>query len=82
MQGRKLIEGAALGPETLNTLFQAFDEAWGALAPRYGADAAAIEAARTRLANILLSLASEDSRDPAVLSDAALERYRIATGEL
>jgi hypothetical protein len=79
MQARKLIEGASLGPEALNTLFQAFDEAWGVLAPRYGCDAPAISAARTRLANIFLSLAHEDSRDAAALKEAALQRYEAAT---
>jgi hypothetical protein len=80
MQARKLIESAAFGPETLKTLFQAFDEAWAVLAPLYGSDAPAIDAARTRLAEILLSLAREDSRDVAALKDAALQRYRVATG--
>lgn len=79
MPARKLIEGAAFGPETLKTLFQAFDEAWAVLAPRYGNDTPAIGAARTRLANILLSLAREDSRDVGALRDAALQRYRAST---
>ena len=80
MPARKLIEGASFGPETLKTLFQAFDEAWVVLAPRYGNDATAIEAARTRLANILLTLARKDSRDVALLRDAALQCYRTSTG--
>jgi hypothetical protein len=80
MRARKLIESASFGPETLNTLFQAFDQAWAILAPRYGSDATAIEAARTRLANILLSLARADSRDAGALKDAALQQYLAATG--
>jgi hypothetical protein len=80
MPARKLIEGASLGPEALNPLFQAFDEAWVVLAPRYGCDAPAIKAARTRLASILLGLAREDSRDAAALKKAALQRYDAATG--
>ncbi|MFZ1103719.1 MAG: hypothetical protein WAN86_12905 [Hyphomicrobiaceae bacterium] len=80
MPARKLIESASFGPETLKILFQAFDEAWAVLAPRYGNDAPAIEAARTRLANILLSLAREDSRDVGLLRDAALRCYRASTG--
>jgi hypothetical protein len=42
-------------------------------------DAPAIEAARTRLANILLGLAREDSRDVDALREAALQRYRAST---
>jgi hypothetical protein len=81
MQARKLIEGASFGPETLKVVFEAFDQAWGALAPRYGADEPAIGAARIRLANIKLSLAREDSRDVAALRDAALERFEAAAGD-
>jgi hypothetical protein len=79
MQARKLIEDASFGPETLNTVFQAFDEAWNVLAPRYGNDAPAIEAARTRLANILLCLARAQSRDAHALKEAALQNYEAAT---
>jgi hypothetical protein len=81
MQARKLIENAAFGPETLKVLFQAFDEAWAVLAPRYGNDAPAIDAARARLASILLGLANEDSRDAAELRDAALQSYQQAAGD-
>jgi hypothetical protein len=81
MQARKLIAGAPLGPDALKVLFQAFDEAWAVLAPRYGNDASAIEAARTRLANILLSLARDDRRDVSALRDAALQRYQTAAGD-
>lgn len=81
MQARKLIEGASLGPDALKALFQAFDEAWSVLAPRYGNDPAAMAAARTRLANILLGLAREDSRDAGALRDAALQRYQAMAGD-
>jgi hypothetical protein len=80
MPARQLIEAASFGPETLRTVFQAFDEAWEVLAPHYGNDLPAIEAARTHLANILLGLAREDSRDVGPLRDAALQRYRASTG--
>ena len=81
MRARKLIEGASFGPDALKALFQAFDEAWAVLAPRYGNDAPAIDAARTRLANILLGLAREDSCEASALRDAALARYQAAAGD-
>jgi hypothetical protein len=81
MQGRKLIEGASFGPDTLKVLFEAFDGAWAVLEPRYRADASAAQAARTRLANILLSLARQDSRDAGALRDAALRSYEAVAGD-
>jgi hypothetical protein len=80
MEARRLIEGASYGPDTLKVVFQAFDEAWTILAPRYGNDAPAIAAARIRLADILLSLAREGSHDAAALRDAALRLYQTASG--
>jgi hypothetical protein len=80
MEARRLIEGASYGPDTLNVLFRAFDEAWTILAPRYGGDAPAIGAARIRLANILLGLARDEDRDVAALRDAALQLYERAAG--
>jgi hypothetical protein len=38
MEARRLIGNASYGPDTLKVLFQAFDEAWTTLAPRYGDD--------------------------------------------
>jgi hypothetical protein len=81
MQARRLIEGASFGPETLKVVFEAFDQAWAALAPRYGANALAAEAARTRLANILLGLVRQDSRDAGALRDAALRSYEAVAAD-
>ena len=72
MKARQLISRASYGPETLTVLFKAFDDAWQQLAPKHGDDPLAIEAARLRLANTILSLASEDSKDPEELKAAAL----------
>jgi hypothetical protein len=81
MQARKLVERASFGPDTLKALYQAFDEAWAILAPRYANDASAAEAARTRLADLLLSVARAESRDVNALRDAALQRFRAAEGD-
>jgi hypothetical protein len=39
MKARRIIEGAAFGPEVLRAAGTAFDAAWGEIADRFGADA-------------------------------------------
>jgi hypothetical protein len=73
MNARELIEGALYGPEMLNVLSRAFDQAWAQIAANYGSEQARIEAARRRLANAVLALANEDSRDAELLKQAALK---------
>ena len=68
-----MIDGPSFGPETLKALCQAFDTAWATIAGNFGDDLVDIEKARLRLADALLSVASEDSRDVEVLKRAALE---------
>jgi len=72
MKARSIISSAAFGPETLNVLYRAFDEAWASVAGNFGDDPSVVDRARIRLANALLSVASEESRDPEVLKRAAL----------
>ena len=72
MEARRLIDSASFGPDTLRVLSQAFDEAWGDIEGNFGCDQTR-EAARVKLATALLSIASDDSRDVAVLKKAALE---------
>jgi len=55
MKARILIESASLGPDDLKTAFQAFDGAWAQIAARYK-NTDAIEAGRTQLATLILSL--------------------------
>jgi hypothetical protein len=80
MEARRLIDGASFGPDTLKALGQAFDEAWAEIAGNFGNDASEIETARLRLAEALLSIASEDSTEVASLKAGALhvmaEQYR------
>jgi hypothetical protein len=78
MRARRLIDGASFGPETLKALGQAFDAAWETIAGNFGGDPADIERARLRLAEALLSVASEDSRDAEVLKIAALEAMALS----
>jgi hypothetical protein len=77
MTARQLIDGASFGPEALKAIGKAFDQAWVQVAGNFGTDPATIEAARLRLAKAILSIADEESRDPAILRQAALERMAL-----
>lgn len=65
-KARALIGGGKYNPQKLALLYRAFDQAWGQIAPTFGSRADAIEAARLKLANIVISLAGDD----AVVHDA------------
>ena len=72
MQARTLIADSSYGPDTLKVLFQAFDEAWKEVAPLTGQNEMAVEAARLRLASIVLTVATSESRDAEQIKSAAL----------
>jgi hypothetical protein len=77
MRGRQLIDGASFGPEALKAIGEAFDAAWAEIAGNFGNVPVDIDNARYRLANALLSAASEGSRDVEVLKRVALERMAL-----
>jgi hypothetical protein len=77
MRARQLIGGAAFPPETLNVIFQAFDDAWGELGPALGAEPGAVEAAKLSLATIVLSIANAGPIERASLRDAAVSAFRL-----
>jgi hypothetical protein len=77
MKARKLLDGTAFGPHALKVINQAYDEAWHEVAANFGDDAHDIELARERLANAVLSVAHEDSRDVQVLKRGALQRMAL-----
>jgi hypothetical protein len=72
MEGRKLFDRAAFGPDTLKVMGQAFDEAWSSIAGNFGEDQ--VLAARMKLANIILAIATDDNRDVAALAAMALRQ--------
>ena len=72
MKARQLVESGSFGPDALKVAYQAFDEAWESVAAHFGADPVAIEAARLRLANAILAVTHNDSRDASALKTAAL----------
>jgi len=81
MHARALIENAAFGPNALKAICQAFDAAWVEIAGNFGEDPDSVEVARLKLANAMLSVADEDSRDVQALKRAALQAlakdYRV-----
>jgi hypothetical protein len=77
MRARQLIDGASFGPEALKAIGEAFDAAWAEIAGNFGNDPGDIDDALYRLANALLSVASEDSRDVEVLKRAALKQMAL-----
>jgi hypothetical protein len=83
MKAKRLIDGASFGPDALRAVGQVFDEAWEEIAGNFGDHPAQVETARLKLANAILSIADEDSRDVEVLKRAALDRmaldYRVRT---
>jgi hypothetical protein len=76
MKARELIEGASYGPEALKAIGRAFDEAWAGIAGNFSDDQVA--AARLRLANALLAVARNNSRDVETMKREALDRMRLA----
>jgi len=77
MKARRLIDGAAFGPETLKALGEAFDQAWAQIAGNFGDTPLQVENARLRLAEALLSIATEGSMDVAALKAGALQAMAL-----
>jgi hypothetical protein len=77
MKARSLIDGASFGPDALKALGQAFDEAWTQIADNFGSEPPVIDSARLKLAQALLSVADDESRDVEALKQAALQRMAL-----
>jgi len=77
MRARQVIDGASFGPDALRAIGEAFDAAWTEIAGNFGDRPTEIDAARIKLANAILSIASEDSKDVEVLKKAALQRIAL-----
>jgi hypothetical protein len=70
----RIIEGTAFGPVIIKLAWAAFDEAWATIGPRFSGDAQ--ERARLDLATAVISLLREDSKDVALVRDAAIREMR------
>jgi hypothetical protein len=73
MKARHLVGSSSFGPEALKGITQAFDDAWNSIAAKIGNNPLAIEAARLKLANIILAIAQNEGGDPEQLKRAALD---------
>jgi len=72
MKAQQLVNGASFGPAALKVICQAFDKAWEEIAGNFGNDPIYIQAARLKLASVLLVIANEESRDVETLKNSAL----------
>jgi hypothetical protein len=81
MKARHLIDNASFGPEALKAIGDAFDTAWREIAGNFGNDPRDIELARVRLANAVLSVACDESRDVEALKNGALQALALAYRE-
>jgi hypothetical protein len=81
MRARRLIDGASFGPETIKAMGQAFDQAWAEIAAKVGTLPVAVENARLKLAEAMLSVATEDSTDVAALKAGALHAMTLRSGD-
>ena len=70
-KARQLIAGSTFGPEKVTELGRAFDEAWELIKAEYQSPLA-IEAARLKLANVVLNLAEDGKQDYEKLIDRAV----------
>jgi len=70
-----LIDGASYGPDTLKALGQAFDQAWAEIAGNFGSTQ--VENARLRLAEAMLSIATEGTTDVSALKAGALQAMAL-----
>jgi hypothetical protein len=77
MRARRLIDGASFGPETVRAMGKAFDQAWAEIAGHFGDNPTQIENARLKLAEALLSVATDGSTDVAALKAGALQAMAL-----
>ena len=77
MKARRLIDGASFGPDTLKAMGDAFDQAWAQIAGNFGDSPSQVENAKLRLAEAMLSVATEDSKDVATLKAGALQAMAL-----
>jgi hypothetical protein len=72
MKARQLIQQASYGPDEVRAMGQALDDAWARIAPSVDDRPAAIDAARLKLADIILDLARQGNFDPGWLAETAV----------
>ena len=76
MKARRFFDEASFDASTRRAVDRAFDEAWTVLAKKYRSPLAT-EAARLKLANIVVSLVREGERDAGRLTDRAVRTFLV-----
>ena len=72
----RLFANASFDPSALKMIGEAFDEAWASIGNSIGSDPVSVDAARTRLANIMLGLAKDRQISSERLKETALRLFR------
>ena len=80
MKARALIEGAQFGSETVKAICETFDQGSARIKSIFGNDADAVAAARLRLAEAILSVATEGNTDVKDLKNRAIVELAKTTG--
>ena len=73
MKAGQLIADATFDPDQLKAIRKAFDDTWAQVAPQVSKRPDAIEAARLKLASIVLSIAKRGPLEAKHLTDEALK---------
>jgi hypothetical protein len=77
---RQLIDDASLGPEASKAIKDAFDAVWREISGNFSSHPITVRVARRRLAEALLSLATDTQRDVEALKRGALEMMCAGRG--
>jgi hypothetical protein len=77
MKARQFVDGASYGPETVKVMGEALDQAWAEIAGNFGDSPAQIENVRMKLAEALLSIATDGATDVAALKAGALQALAL-----
>jgi hypothetical protein len=80
MKARALIDRAPFGPETMKAVGEVFDQASARIKRIFGNDPDAVETARIRLAEAILSGAIEGNTDVEDLKNRAIVELAKTTG--
>ena len=73
MKARAMLGSAIFDPKQLQAVQKTFDDAWEIVAPQVSKRPEAIEAARTKLAEIVIGLARNGTLDAATMTDTAVQ---------
>ena len=80
MKARAMIDGAPFGPETVKAIGEVFDQASARINRIFANDPNAAEAASVRLAEAILSVATEGNTDVEDLKNRVIVELAKTTG--